>query len=123
MKATFVEITGFTLAVSDFLTDVSYAGLQQLLMKNPDAGEVMPGCSGLRKLRTADFKRGKGKRGGARMIYLHVPDAKRFYMLDIYGKDEQGDLSANEKKHLRKLADELKSEAKADYQRWQQENP
>ena len=44
-------------------------------------------------------------------------------MLDIYGKDEQGDLSANEKKHLRKLADELKSEAKADYQRWQQENP
>lgn len=122
MKATFIEVTGFTDCVEDHLTDVSYAGLQQALMENPNAGDVMPGCGGLRKIRTADFKRGKGKRGGARIIYLHVLEAKRFYMLDIYGKNEKDDLAADEKRQLRILADELKSEAKAAHKRWQQEN-
>ncbi len=122
MKATFVEILGFTRAVTDFLPDASYAALQQLLMEQPDAGDAMPGCGGLRKIRTADAKRGKGKRGGARVIYLHVPDAKRFYLLDIYGKDEKDDLSADEKRQLGKLSEALKAEAKAAYKRWQQEN-
>lgn len=77
-------------------------------MEKPDAGDVMPGCGGLRKIRTADSQRGKGKRGGARVIYLHVPKAKRFYMLDIYGKDEKVDLSAAAKKQLRLLVEQLK---------------
>ena len=87
------------------------AVLQQLLMENPEAGAVMPGCGGLRKLRSSDASRGKGKRGGARVIYLHVPLARRFYMLDIYGKDEKDDPSADEKKQLRQLAEQLKREA------------
>ncbi len=91
-------------------------------MENPDSGAVMPGCGGLRKIRTADPKRGKGKRGGARVIYLHVPAARRFYLLDVYGKDEKDDLSANEKKQLRLLAERLKQEAKASYERWRKEN-
>ncbi len=62
------------------------------------------------------------KRGGARVIYLHVPMAKRFYLLDIYGKDEKDDLSNDEKKQLRKLAEQLKCEAIAAYERWQREN-
>lgn len=78
----------------------------------------MKGCGGLRKIRTADPKRGKGKRGGARVIYLHVPDARRFYMLDIYDKDEKADLSADEKKQLRNLAERLWSEAIAAHRRW-----
>src|ERR1700675_4057641 len=118
MKATFVETTGFTAAISAFLPDHAYAGLQQLLMENPDAGNVMPSCGGLRKIRTSDAKRGKGKRGGARVIYLHVPQAKRFYMLDIYGKNEKDDLWVNERKQLRKLAEQLKIEAIAAYERW-----
>ncbi|MEI8022148.1 MAG: type II toxin-antitoxin system RelE/ParE family toxin [Schlesneria sp.] len=81
-------------------------------MDNPDTEGVMPGCGGLRKLRTADLKRGKGKRGGARLIYLYVPEARHFYMLDIYGKDEKDDLTNDEKKVLRLLAIELKREAK-----------
>lgn len=72
----------------------------------------MPGCGGLRKLRAADPNRGKGKRGGARIIYLYVPEVKRFFLLDIYGKDEKDDLSANEKKVLAKLADELRKQAR-----------
>jgi hypothetical protein len=111
MKATFIEATGFTESVSDMLTDQAYAKLQSLLLENPESGDVMPGCGGLRKIRLADFKRRKGKRGGCRVIYLHVPTARRIYMLDIYGKGEKEDLSANEKKQLRQLADQLKKEA------------
>jgi hypothetical protein len=122
MKATFIETTGFTKAVSDFLPDHGYARLQQRLMMNPDEGNVIPGCGGLRKVRTADVRRGKGKRGGARVIFLHVSAAKRFYMLDIYGKDEKDDLSAAEKKQLRQLAEQLKKEAISSYERRLEEN-
>jgi hypothetical protein len=122
VKATFVETRGFTEAVTGFLSDDLYAGLQLRLMENPDAGDVMPGCGGLRKVRAAAPKRRKGKRGGARVIYLHVPAAHRFYMIDIYGKDEKDDLSPAEKKVLSRLAARLKREAVAAYQRWLREN-
>jgi hypothetical protein len=122
MKATFVEVTGFTAALPAFLSDREYAALQHQLMDDPEAGDAMPGCGGLRKVRTPDRGRGKGKRGGARVIYLHVPAAKRFYMLDVYGKDEKDDLSAAEKKFLRRRAEQLKVEATAAYRRWVEEN-
>lgn len=122
MQAAFIETTGFTEAITDLLPDHTYARLQHRLMENPDSGDVMPGCGGLRKIRAADPKRGKGKRSGVRVIYLHVPSAARFYMLDVYGKDEKDDLSANEKKQLRRLAEQLKQEAKASYERWLLEN-
>ena len=76
----------------------------------------------MRKVRTTDSKRGKGKRGGARVIYLHVPDAKRFYLLDIYGKNEKDDLSAEAKKLLRKAAEEFKRQAIAALGRRLKEN-
>ena len=109
MKATFVEITGFTDSVTRFLPDKAYAALQHALMANPDAGDVIPACGGLRKVRTADRSRGKGTRGGARVIYFHLPDAGRFYTIDIYGKDEKDDLSASEKKEYRELANAIKA--------------
>jgi hypothetical protein len=113
MKAVFVESTEFTRWVSTYLPDEAYADLQQELMDQPEKGAVMPGCGGLRKVRMGDPQRGKGKRGGARVIYLHVPEAKRFFMLDVYGKDEKDDLSASEKRELASLANELKRQAKA----------
>lgn len=113
MRATFVEVTGFTEALAGLLPDEDYARLQIQLMGDPEAGDVMPGCGGLRKVRTPDPLRRKGKRGGARVIYLHVPEARRFYMIDVYGKDEKDDLSAAEKKVLKKLAGRLAAEAVA----------
>ncbi len=122
MKATFIETTGFTAAIADLLSDHAYGRLQQRLMANPNAGDVMPGCGGLRKIRLADPKKGKGKRGGARVIYLSVAAAKRFYLLDRYGKAEKDDLTPVEKKQLRLLAEQLKKEATAAHERWLQEN-
>jgi hypothetical protein len=112
MKAAFIETTGFTTWVTDSLPDEVLASLQQTLMANPNAGDVMPGCGGLRKVRVSDPKRGKGKRSGGRVIYLYVPEAKWFFLLDIYDKDEKADLTASEKKELAQLADELRREAK-----------
>jgi len=108
MKATFIETVGFTERVEDFLTDIEYSKLQKSLMEDPEAGDVMTGCAGLRKVRAGDARRGKGKRGGVRVIYLHIPAARRFYMIDVYGKNEKDDLSSHEKKALRQLVEELK---------------
>lgn len=76
MKAVFVESREFTEWVTEFLSGDAYSHLQQELMEQPDKGDVTKGCAGLRKVRMADPKRSKGKRGGARIIYLHVPEAK-----------------------------------------------
>lgn len=96
MRGVFIESTGFTQWVAAALSDDAFAEIQQLLLANPTAGDVIPGCGGLRKLRIPNARRGKGKRSGARLIYLHVPEASWFFLLDGYGKDEQDDLSAAE---------------------------
>jgi hypothetical protein len=82
--------------------------LQQELIANPAKGRVIRGCGGLRKVRVADARRQKGKRGGARVIYLHIPEADQFLMLDIYSKHEKEDLTPSERKRLRNLVREYK---------------
>ena len=108
MVKTFVETTDFSKWQARFLPNDAYAELQKELVANPKKGDVMPGCGGLRKVRIADPRRQKGKRGGARVIYLHVPEAEQFLMLDIYGKGEKDDLTPAEKNDLRELAREYK---------------
>jgi mRNA-degrading endonuclease RelE of RelBE toxin-antitoxin system len=110
MTKTFVETTDFSRWRARFLSDEDYAKLQEELIGWPQRGDVMPGCGGLRKLRIRDRKRQRGKRGGARLIYLHVPEAGQFLMLDVYGKDEKDDLTAQEKKELSALAREYRKQ-------------
>src|SRR4051812_23495764 len=110
MNRTFIEATEFTEWVTEYLTDDQYAAVQQELLLDPERGDVMPGCGGLRKLRIGDPRRGKDKRGGARAIYLDVPEAGVIFFLDIYGKDEKDDLAPSEKKVLKKLAEAYKRE-------------
>lgn len=112
MRAVFVESSEFTQWVSAFLPDDAYVKPQQELMDNSQKGRAIPGCGGLRKVRIADPKRRKGKRGGARVIYLYVPEARWFFLLDVFGKDEKDDLTPTEKKQLRRLVETLKKEAK-----------
>ncbi len=111
MKKTFIETSAFTAEIQNRLDDETYALLQNELMAHPDIGKAMPGCGGLRKLRIADPRRQKGKRGGARIIYLHVPEVDWIFFVDIYSKSEKDDLSAAEKKMLKRLAEEFKRQA------------
>jgi hypothetical protein len=69
VKAEFVELPAFERRRAKYLGDDEYRALQLQLMLNPEAGAVMPGTGGLRKIRFADHRRGKGKRGGLRVIY------------------------------------------------------
>ncbi len=68
----------------------------------------MQGCGGIRKVRIESPKRGKGKRGGFRVIYLHIPEAQCIYFVAIYGKNEQDDLNTAQKQQLKVIAEQTK---------------
>ena len=107
----FVETRAFTNRLKEFLTDKAYGELQKELAEDPKHGDVMKGCGGLRKVRMKDVSRGKGKRGGARVIYLNIPEAGRIDLIAIYGKNEQDDLTVKQKRELKTLAAKAKAEA------------
>lgn len=113
MKKHFRESPGFTewVAANPPEWDATLASLQDLLNRKPEVGKVMKGCGGLRKIRIADPKRGKGRRGGARVIYLHVPEANWIFLMDIYDKNEREDLSKDERAVLAELARNYRAEA------------
>jgi hypothetical protein len=97
----FVETAVFTRQVKELLSDESYAGLQWFLATQPDAGDVIQGTGGLRKVRWV--LHGRGKRGGVRVIYFHASRDQQIRMLLIYRKGVKDDLSAAEKRTLREL--------------------
>ena len=72
MLLVFFETPLFTRLLPDYLDDDGYRMLQEALLKNPEKGDVMPGTGGFRKLRWRDPRRGKGKRGGLRVIYYYL---------------------------------------------------
>ena len=109
MDAIFVEARAFTQVVEEYFgSDETYSAFQHFLARSPESGRVIAGCGGLRKVRWADPRRGKGKRGGLRIIYLYIPEAQRFFMLDVYDKDEAEDLSPADRARLAQLAAEYK---------------
>ncbi len=110
MKALFVELPAFAKYRADYLDDEGFRGLQQSLLKNPEAGDVIEGTGGLRKLRHGDQRRGKGKRGGLRVIYYWWDGGRQFWLFTLYDKDEMENLSADEKKVLKGM---LKTELEA----------
>ena len=110
MKATFIELPPFERYRQDYLSDKSFRGLQQMLMVAPEAGDVIEGTGGLRKVRYADEKRGKDKRGGLRVIYYWWLSGKQFWLFTVYNKNEVGDLTAAQRKILKEL---LKQELEA----------
>lgn len=103
MKALFIELPAFSRYRSDYLDDDSFRALQNTLMNHPCAGDVIEGTGGLRKLRQADAKRGKGKRGGLRIIYFWWEAGKQFWLFTLYDKNEMSDLSAKDKKALKEM--------------------
>lgn len=110
MKALFVELPSFSRFRADYLDDEGLRSLQNALLANPDGGDVIEGTGGLRKLRHADRRRGKGKRGGLRVIYYWWQVRWQFWLFTLYDKDEMDDLSADERKALKAM---LKRELEA----------
>ena len=97
----FIESAAFTRRLPDVLDDDAFAELQSYLMLHPGAGAVIQGTGGLRKLRWAAS--GRGKRGGARVVYYHVDAEAQVWLLLIYAKNTKDDLSPAEKRLLKQL--------------------
>ena len=104
---TFVESPQFTAQILDLLSDDDYREFQRDLAARPTQGEVIPGLRGLRKVRRS--AKGKGKRGGARVIYLHLPGAGLIYLFYAYTKGDITDLSPDHKKRLLAAVEEIKA--------------
>lgn len=108
----FVEAPPFTRHLSQYLSEDGYRELQARLSANPNAGDLMPGTGGFRKMRWADVRRGKGRRGGLRIIYFHFASDHQIWLMTLYGKDEASDLTAQQKKILKvALEEELSARA------------
>ena len=101
----FVETRLFTRLVAEYLNDDDYAALQATLMRNPDAGTVIPGSGGIRKLRWAASRR--GKRGGYRVIYYLRRAEGQIWMLTLYPKNTTDTIPPHV---LRRIREELESE-------------
>jgi mRNA-degrading endonuclease RelE of RelBE toxin-antitoxin system len=100
----FVETTIFTRRVTQLLDDESYRLLQHALVLRPDIGDLIRQSGGLRKVRWQS--KGRGKRGGVRVIYYWAVSEDTILMLFIFGKNEQVNLTPSQVEQLRKIVEE-----------------
>jgi hypothetical protein len=98
---TFIESAVFQHLCALYLDDDEYAELQQFMMERPEAGQVVPGSGGVRKLRWR--RKGMGKRGGLRVIYYVRYQPNEFWMLTLYAKAKQDNVPAHVLKQLKEV--------------------
>ena len=96
---TFIESAVFERLCALYLDDDEYAELQQFMMETPEAGNLVPGSGGVRKLRWK--RKGMGKRGGLRVIYHVRYQPNEFWMLTLYAKAKQENVPAHILKQLK----------------------
>ncbi len=97
----FLEAPAFTGHVSRYLTDDEYRELQNRMAAAPLLGDMISGTGGFRKLRWTDPRRGKGRRGGLRVIYYYFPGEQQIWLMTLYEKDEASALTPKEKQGLK----------------------
>ena len=102
---TFIELQGFSKRCQVLLPDDEFRAFQEILINDPEAGDTISGTGGFRKIRWS--RPGTGKRGGVRVIYYNVMIKGRIYLALIYPKNEQDELSQEQKKMLRQVAELL----------------
>ena len=103
---TVVETPGFVQDAKGVLSEKEVSALVDLLASNPEAGSVLVGGSGIRKVRVG--AKGKGKSGGARVIYYFHDDRIPVYLLALFAKNEKDNLSSTEKAALAGIAKLIK---------------
>lgn len=104
-RVEFIETPTFTRLLSGLLSDDEYADLQNVLVENPERGDILKGGGGIRKMRYA--LPGRGKSGGVRVIYYWLRDDGQIYMLLIYPKAKKDNLTDRETALLREFVKEL----------------
>ena len=102
----FIETPIFTQLVKEALSDEDYGTFQQSLADQPDAGDLIRGGGGIRKVRWG--LRERGKSGGIRVIYYWRVRADQIYLLFLFPKGERSDLTPSQVKQLAKHVKELK---------------
>ena len=109
MVRTFYEMKHFTKKWQDLgFTDDELSQLQQVLLENPKAGDVMKGTGGLRKVRFA-FP-GSGKSGSVRVCYIDIEGVLEIHLIDVFAKNEKENLSKAERNAIRIVVEQIKVE-------------
>ena len=109
MVRTFYEMKLFTKKWQDLgFTDDELSQLQQVLLENPKAGDVMKGTGGLRKVRFA-FP-GSGKSGSVRVCYIDIEGVLEIHLIDVFAKNEKENLSKAERNAIRIVVEQIKAE-------------
>jgi len=106
LEITVLQLPRFKAEATQLIGTEGIEALAAYLADHPDAGDVIRGAGGARKLRWA--AKGKGKRGGARIIYVYLVIAARVFLIRCYAKSVKSDLTPDEKKKLRQIAVNLK---------------
>ena len=99
----FIETSAFSKYLPDYLSDEDYHALQSYLMQKPDAGAIVRGTGGIRKVRWAPV--GKGKRGGVRVIYYWKRPDHEIWMLTIFSKSEKSTIPSHILKQIAEAID------------------
>ena len=107
-EITVFQLSKFKTEATELIGTDGIDAVAVYLIEHPEAGDVIPGSGGVRKLRWA--AKGKGKRGGSRIIYVYIVVAASIYLLRCYAKSVKTDLTADEKKELRQIAANLRGE-------------
>ena len=102
---TLVPVGTFEERARELLSEGEFDGMLDLLARRPKAGRVIQGTGGLRKVRIA--RKGRGKSAGTRVIYYYHNEDKPILLVQIYAKADQENLTAKQKKVLKKLVDEI----------------
>ena len=108
---TVAETPTFTQQADKIFTEEEKNGVIEYLAENPTAGDLITGTGGVRKIRFA--LPGRGKSGGARIVYYYLDDTFPIYALLAYPKNAKTDLTDDEKKMVKKLVTALKATRKA----------
>jgi hypothetical protein len=104
-----VETREYERLARSLFADSERIGIRAYLAECPEGGDVIPGLSGLRKLRWSHQNRNKGKRGGTRVIYFYALSNGTVVLLHAYSKDKQKDLTDADQKKLKAAVQALKA--------------